>query len=147
MTPAQIAGHTHVLGAPADWDEARDGPCGALHVRQEGRNWLSAWKPNEAEIAAMAAGGVIALSVVGGQPPVWVAVADRKGRLVPDDATPPAAVDWRKLLVRYMAAVCDTEGVSFVDLHSGHTVKLTDQEKAVLDQIETEAREVRDARS
>lgn len=58
----------------------------------------------------------------------------------------PTNLDWRSLLVRYMAAVCDAEGVSFVDECPGYTVRLTDDEKATLRLIETEAREVRDDR-
>jgi len=88
MIPGQIDGFTNVLGAPREWDEARDGPCGALHIRRDpGNRLLSAWTPTQDELAALNAGGSVILSVVGtGHPPVWIAVVAPDGNWVADGA-------------------------------------------------------------
>lgn len=76
MRPAVIAGATKIFSKPKDWDEERDGKCVDLHVRinPEQRTCESAWKPSAEELAALNAGGVVVLSVVGGQPPVMLSV-------------------------------------------------------------------------
>jgi hypothetical protein len=83
MIPRHIAGATHALGAPADWDKTRDGNCCVLHVRavRDGRNtrFESAWEPTPEELALLNAGGSVILSVVGGQPPVWLEVKSAEG--------------------------------------------------------------------
>lgn len=78
MTPKKIAGANAHPGAPRNWDENRDGPCGALAVRvtyncEETLNikWCeSAWEPTAEELAALNAGGQVILRVVGWQVPV-----------------------------------------------------------------------------
>lgn len=70
MIAARIAGATHNLGAPPDWDREKHGHCRALPVRVEGDVYHSAWEPTPAELAALIAGGYVVLTVVGGQPPV-----------------------------------------------------------------------------
>lgn len=80
MIPAKIPGHTNVLGAPAGWDEAKDGPCGALYVRvtrstEDGSlRFTSAWEPTPEELIRLLRGAKVYLDVVGGQPPVWLEV-------------------------------------------------------------------------
>jgi hypothetical protein len=70
----RIAGATHTLGAPKEWDNERDGHCGRLAVRKVGNVYESAWELTPEEIEAINQGGHIVLRVVGGQPPVqlWV---------------------------------------------------------------------------
>jgi len=53
-----------------------------------------------------------------------------------------SSVDYRALLVRYMAAVIDAESVSYVESCQGYKIVLTPEEKAELLKIETEACEV-----
>lgn len=49
MIVGMIAGATRNLGAPRDWDKAKDGPCGGLPIRDEqttaGPGMTSAWQP------------------------------------------------------------------------------------------------------
>jgi hypothetical protein len=72
MIPRMISGATHVLGAPAGWDHARDGHCGKLAIRAAEGCCLSAWEPTPEELAILSAGGSVILQVVGGQPPVML---------------------------------------------------------------------------
>lgn len=75
MIPGIIDGFTNVLGAPLGWDSATDGECLPLHVRVTDQgDCQSAWRPTPDELAVLVAGGSVLLSVVGGQPPVWVGV-------------------------------------------------------------------------
>jgi hypothetical protein len=71
---------SRVLGAPVDWDEARDGICGGLAVKDQpnehGQNqMISAWEPTPEELERLAAGAKVLLWVVGSvHPPVMVTV-------------------------------------------------------------------------
>lgn len=66
MRPTVTRGATHNFIAPENWDPA-NGPVGDLQVRMDvftgSANGLiecfSTWKPSEAELAALNAGGVI----------------------------------------------------------------------------------------
>lgn len=70
MMPRRIAGTTHVLGAPKDWNAEKDGECSRLAVRASAQWCESAWEPTPEELAMINAGGSIILRVWGGQPPV-----------------------------------------------------------------------------
>jgi hypothetical protein len=80
MKPARIRGATTLCDAPAGWDEQRDGPCGALLIREigdprHGAGFVeSAWMPDEAERAQIAAGHHVILRVIGWQMPVAIYV-------------------------------------------------------------------------
>lgn len=75
MIAKRISGANLYLGAPKDWDEEKDGSCHGLAVRRvEDNVFQSAWEPTPAELAALNAGGLVVLSVVGGQPPVMLSV-------------------------------------------------------------------------
>lgn len=72
--------HTNnaVLCAPAGWDQAQL-PCEALPITRIEVEGMAAvvsyWKPSENELAMLAAGGSIALTVLGvTMPPVMLAV-------------------------------------------------------------------------
>lgn len=72
--------HTNndVLGAPKSWDQAQLS-CGALPITRTECEGIPAvvsyWKPSENELAILAAGGSIALWVIGSTiPPVMLAV-------------------------------------------------------------------------
>lgn len=90
MTPMRIVGGVP-FGAPRDWVEERDGPCGVLFVRREIQDnqltHVSAWQPTQEEMLAILAGGTIYLRCVGGQPPValWAEAAP------PEDPDPYSA--------------------------------------------------------
>lgn len=68
------------FGKPRDWDDAAFGPCGSLPIRREvigtgGKAFLSLrsnWKPSDAELAVLNAGGCVELECCGGQPAVSV---------------------------------------------------------------------------
>jgi len=76
MIPRRIDRHTHVLGAPKEWDEGTNGKCVRLYVRRiEGDVWQSAWEPTPDELRALNEGASLILSVVGGQPAVALEVA------------------------------------------------------------------------
>lgn len=74
MIPARIAGATRVLGAPKDWDPAKNGPCAGLPILdyvERGVPWMaSAWTPLPEELAALAAGGSLLLIIQGVSHPV-----------------------------------------------------------------------------
>lgn len=79
MHIGRIADATHILGAPDDWDKQKQGHCAGLPVRKEvtnvGLQMTSAWLPTPEEIARIAAGAPIYLTVVGGMhPPVAMTV-------------------------------------------------------------------------
>jgi hypothetical protein len=77
MQPIDFKDRKVILGAPKDWDEARDGTCGGLPVTHDGQAFVSYWRPTWTEKLALLAKGVIELRVVGtGHPPVSVAVVD-----------------------------------------------------------------------
>ncbi len=75
-THHKISGCTRSIGKPAGWDEALDGPCGTLHVRDQiditsGINFMqSLWKPTRDELAVLNGGGMILLSIAGAVHPV-----------------------------------------------------------------------------
>lgn len=79
MLPRKIEGANVVFGAPEGWDEATQGPCIKLHARvvrdDTGMRVETAWEPSPEELAMLNAGGSVILSVVGGQPPVWISAA------------------------------------------------------------------------
>lgn len=78
MRPVEFVGQTILFGPPEGWDQARDGKCVVLPVKVEsdGQNQsaVSYWKPSREELAALIAGAAVRLSIVGMQPPVWIAV-------------------------------------------------------------------------
>ena len=79
MIPSKdkISGETRCIGKPAGWDEALDGPCGSLSVRdavdmQSGCNFMhSEWRlqPGELELLQQH-NGVVVLRVSGHIHPV-----------------------------------------------------------------------------
>jgi hypothetical protein len=101
MKPIPTKGATHNYGPPSGWSQKRDGPCGVLSVRvqQYGitphQECISTWLPSDAEIMALARGGVVILSVVAGvQPPVAVSVESRPTQIRESDyATLDSAED------------------------------------------------------
>lgn len=61
------------LGAPRNWNEAKEGPCGYLNTHHDGRDWTSCWKPTDEDLKILNGGGCIYLGVCTGdrpQPPV-----------------------------------------------------------------------------
>jgi hypothetical protein len=73
-------GATHNFGAPSNWDEKLDGPCNALPIRagvhgdRKLLTYTSAWRPTAEELAALIAGAVVEVELVGQQPPMIVRV-------------------------------------------------------------------------
>jgi hypothetical protein len=63
-----------LIGAPKDWDPAKDGDCQALPVVDHligGSNYMrSYWRPTPAEMAALDEGGFVILDVRGQKHPV-----------------------------------------------------------------------------
>lgn len=75
MKPGRISGaDPQPLGAPADWNEDRDGHCGGLFVRREnlsGVPWMrSAWEVELPEALSLLAGASLHLGVQGREHPV-----------------------------------------------------------------------------
>lgn len=78
MNRTQHPSNNFVLGAPPGWDQSTL-PCDALPVTRcelEGMPaMLSFWRPTAEELQALAAGGLVILSVLGcAHPPVSVGV-------------------------------------------------------------------------
>lgn len=82
MHIGRVAGATRNLGAPRDWDPAKDGICGGLPIRDEPHSpgvnrMVSAWLPTPEEIALIVAGAPIYLGVLGIEhPPVQLFVGN-----------------------------------------------------------------------
>lgn len=78
MHRIQHPSNNDVLGAPAGWDQD-EVPCGALPITKTEVNGIPAtvsyWRPSAEELAALQAGGSVALWVLGGiMPPVALEV-------------------------------------------------------------------------
>jgi hypothetical protein len=63
------------MGAPSDWDSKTNGPCQTLDIcdtMDEAGNpiMISAWRPDEAELARLAAGAPLYLRIYGTGHPV-----------------------------------------------------------------------------
>jgi hypothetical protein len=83
MNKMQHPSNNAVLGAPAGWDQNQL-PCSALPITRT--EWdgmpavVSFWKPTAEELAQLAAGGSVALWIVGQtMPPVALAVEPGRG--------------------------------------------------------------------
>lgn len=77
MRPAMFEAMTHVLGAPPDWNAETHGECSGLPVQidHEARTFTSCWVLEPEEVAALAAGGRVYVTVVSSaQPPLALAV-------------------------------------------------------------------------
>lgn len=74
MEIGKIKNHTHVFGAPPNWNPETDGPCDALHVKAEltdnGPVLLSDWYPSPDEIKLLQAGHPIRLGIFSSVHPV-----------------------------------------------------------------------------
>lgn len=77
MNIGTIPGHTHVLGAPAEWNQAA-GTCEGLPVLQvetpHGPALVSDWVPTDEERQRIAQGGTVQLWVWGPHPVVALGV-------------------------------------------------------------------------
>jgi hypothetical protein len=78
MNRHQHPSNNGVLGAPKGWDQG-ELPCGALPITRTEIDGMPAvvsyWKPTAEELAALAAGGSVALWVIGTtMPPVSLVV-------------------------------------------------------------------------
>lgn len=80
MDRTQHPSNNHVLGAPAGHDQEQL-PIGALPITRVQTEdgvmvQMSFWRPNAAELEALAAGHLVVLQIYGGMhPPVAVGVA------------------------------------------------------------------------
>lgn len=90
MDFAKHPNHTSYMGAPSDWNEQRDGPCGALSIHdmrdQPMPKMESCWVPTEGEALCLALGiADIRLGILGRvHPPVYMSVYPKA--FVNDDA-------------------------------------------------------------
>lgn len=62
------------------------------------------------------------------------------------DSEKPTEIDYRQLLMRYMAMVVDHEGTNFIDIACRHHVVLHDWEEAELKRIYDEMPDYDDRR-
>lgn len=75
VIPGRIENFTRIWGAPEGWDEAVDGPCCGLAVREQGGVLASVWEPTPAELERLNAGAPVYLFIAGTvQPPVGIEV-------------------------------------------------------------------------
>lgn len=74
MIPGRIPNATRALGAPVNWDEASDGLCGTLPIRDElvegNRTMLSAWTLLPGQLERLQAGAPVLLRIYGVSHPV-----------------------------------------------------------------------------
>jgi len=81
MHIGRVQGANRILGEPKNWDRERDGVCLSLPVRHEVVGGLSqltsAWLPTPEEIAAIAKGAPILLTITSlTHPPVMLTVGE-----------------------------------------------------------------------
>src|SRR5258708_5690937 len=81
MRPTKTRDANKTFTKPKGWIDEIDGGCGDLEVRIEPFgarlvDFISTWKPSAEDLAHLNRGGVIELSVIGGQPPVALTVVD-----------------------------------------------------------------------
>lgn len=79
MDPREFKGQTRMLNAPLGWNATQPVKCGMLPIRDTTIDGIpcmqSVWKPDANELAHIARGGHVVLTVYGmGHPPVWVGV-------------------------------------------------------------------------
>lgn len=81
MRPVEFSGQTHHFGPPRGFNESADKvQCGGLPIRASrdadgGVLLQSMWKPSPAELAALAAGACVCVSVWGtAHPPIAIEV-------------------------------------------------------------------------
>lgn len=80
MKPVDIPNANRRLGAPKDWDTARNGPCETLAMYDSGDFFQSAWLPDARELACLNEGAPAVLTVWGRMhPPVEVNVMPKPG--------------------------------------------------------------------
>jgi hypothetical protein len=80
MKPVDIPNANRRLGAPKDWDTARNGPCETLAMYDSGEFFQSAWLPDARELACLNEGAPAVLTVWGRMhPPVEVNVMPKPG--------------------------------------------------------------------
>lgn len=75
MQPIDRPDATRRLGAPSNWNGEKDGSCGVLAITdvtyESGANAMeSLWLPDPEELAALAAGQPVILTIVGNFHPV-----------------------------------------------------------------------------
>lgn len=72
MKPAMFREMTSVLGAPNDWDAEKHGECGGLPIAFDPSSgaMTSCWVLEPEDIAALAAGGRVYLTVFANRHPV-----------------------------------------------------------------------------
>lgn len=79
MDPREFVGQSRVLNAPPGWNASQPIKCGMLPVRDTAVDGIpcmqSMWKPDPDELAHIARGGHVVLTIYGTtHPPVWVGV-------------------------------------------------------------------------
>jgi hypothetical protein len=71
MRTVKFPGVTRYIGAPADWDDLKQGAfCDNLPVKDEGGFMISCWQPSDQERKLLAEGASIVLHVAGRVHPV-----------------------------------------------------------------------------
>lgn len=99
MEPIQLEGMNRKLSPPPNWNPEVDGECGDLHVFAQvppggSLRMTSAWKPDAEELAALARGCPVALTVFGSAiPPMALGVFDYEMPVEKPPALPPAEVN------------------------------------------------------
>ena len=70
MNSLPLADCTRRLGAPKQWDHAKDGLCHTLEICDRDGWMISAWQPTEAELKRIAEGKPVFLFIQGQVHPV-----------------------------------------------------------------------------
>ena len=75
LQAVHFIGEDAILGPPPNWDSEKHGECFSLPVAHVSGGIISAWKPNEEQIARISEGCLLYLQVVGNvMPPVMISV-------------------------------------------------------------------------
>lgn len=110
MNPIPFAEQTNVLGAPANWDPARDGACVELPVKFDpaGPTFTSIWAPTPEERETLAAGGAVRLTLYGNaHTPVWIDAVSLEGVPQGGAIATMTGAQWAEAhrLLRYMGGL------------------------------------------
>lgn len=90
MKPGPIMFANRWLGPPDGWDRNKHGDCGALEIRERDGVMESAWYPSPEELAELAKGRPVILTIWGHEhPPVSLNVSADAARFGSTFATAP----------------------------------------------------------
>jgi hypothetical protein len=82
MRPIDFPGSNIKMRPPKGWEPDKDGVCHTVPAHNDGRNVTTVWALSPDERERIAKGENIALTCVGGMPPVWLMPVALRGEVM-----------------------------------------------------------------